>query len=458
MGLGNPTVRPASEPRGAGVARRLASLAARLTYRDIEVVALAEAPRGPAVLVSNHFGGLADALLLLHVSERFPRIVARDVIWRYPVAGPLMRWIGAIPVHRRADTPGAAPDNDAMFASCYAALADRSQVLIFPEGVTQDDPFLAPVKTGAARIALGARSAGTPGIEIQAVGIHYEDKAAFRSRVLVAFGDSLDIDTTAPSLPSDSPAAGPADRAAVRALTDTVSHGMRQVAPDYHDWDQAHDLALAAQTTLRSVSPPASRARGVPLAHSEPIAATLARLPSGLVNPVRAAAARYRTHLASLRLTDATLATSSTAETTVTPRTLTDLLLVVLLTPYALLGAALGLVPYLLAQATRLIPASPAVRSTILPAVALLVFLTEWVWLAAAAGRRDGWEAAAIVALLTPAFIAATVVVAERAVLTWRTLRRWWTSRRRTQHLSAARQARNDLVDAVTHALGQVKP
>lgn len=457
MGAGTLEVRPGSQPRGAGLARRLAGLAARLTYRDIEVVALTEPPHGPAVLVSNHFGGLADALLLLHVSERFPRIVAREVIWRYPVAGPLMRWIGAIPVHRRADTPGAAPDNDAMFASCYTALADGSVVLIFPEGVTQDDPFLAPVKTGAARIALGARAAGTPGVEIQAAGIHYEDKAAFRSRVLVAFGDSIDIDATAPALPSSGDNVGADNRAAVHALTDTVSQGMRRVAPDYSDWDQAHDLTLAAQTTLRSVSPPPERARDVPLAHSETIAATLARLPAATVAPVRAAAAGYRDRLTSLRHTDATLARSS-AQTTLSARTLLDLLLIVLLVPYAVLGAALGLVPYLLTQATRLIPAAPAMRSTILPAVALLAFLTEWVWLAVAAARRDGWEAGAVVALLAPAFLAATVVVAERAVLTWRALRRWWTSRGRTQRLTAARQARHDLVDATAHALAQVRP
>ena len=55
----------------------------------------------------------------------------------------------------------------------YAA----ATVIILPEGVTRDDPSIASIKTGAARLALGARAHETAGIQITAVGIRYEDKA-----------------------------------------------------------------------------------------------------------------------------------------------------------------------------------------------------------------------------------------------------------------------------------------
>jgi 1-acyl-sn-glycerol-3-phosphate acyltransferase len=51
-----------------------------------------------------------------------------------------MRWIGVIPVRRRADDTTGRPDNDAMFSACYDALAERDQVLIFPESVTRTIP------------------------------------------------------------------------------------------------------------------------------------------------------------------------------------------------------------------------------------------------------------------------------------------------------------------------------
>ncbi len=47
-----------------------------------------------------------------------------------------------------------------------------------------------------------------------------------------------------------------------------------------------------------------------------------------------------------------------------------DAVLTVLLIPYAIVGALAVAVPYLLVRATRLIPAAPAVRATILPIVA----------------------------------------------------------------------------------------
>ncbi len=68
------------------------------------------------------------------------------------------------------------------FASAYASRAHGDMILIFPEGVTQDVPHMAEAKTGAARIALGAKASGTNSVRIVPIGVHYENKAVFRSR------------------------------------------------------------------------------------------------------------------------------------------------------------------------------------------------------------------------------------------------------------------------------------
>ncbi|MEL7210194.1 MAG: 1-acyl-sn-glycerol-3-phosphate acyltransferase, partial [Actinomycetota bacterium] len=179
---------------GPGLSRKdrfiakLVSFLTRAVYRDVEFYAPEPVPADvPQLTVSNHFGGLADGLLLLDVLPRRPGIVARDVIWRVPVAGRLMSWIGGIPVHKPEDR-GSATSNDEMFASCYDALRAGGHILIFPEGVTRNEPSIAPVKTGAARIALGARASGVEDVHVLPVGIHYEDKAALRSRVFVNAG------------------------------------------------------------------------------------------------------------------------------------------------------------------------------------------------------------------------------------------------------------------------------
>ena len=61
------------------------------------------------------------------------------------------------------------------------------------EGKSHDEPGLAPLKTGAARMALEAMTSGSaPDLAIVPIGLVFERKEAPRSRVLVQVGsDSL---------------------------------------------------------------------------------------------------------------------------------------------------------------------------------------------------------------------------------------------------------------------------
>lgn len=435
----------------AAVVRRAAALAARITYRDIEVLTSDLPADGPVLAVSNHFGGAADGILLVYLSDRMPRIVVRDVLLRVPIAGSIMRSIGAIAVHKADDAGGDTSTNDIMFRSCYQALAEGSLVLIFPEGVTQDDPYLAPVKTGAARIALGARASGVENITILPIGIHYEDKAAFRSRVLIVAGEPIDLDALAPELDpgGESPTAD--NRAAVVSLTELIDHKMRSAGPDYRDWEQALDLQLAASTVMRTVRRGyASTLAPVPLALIEQFAERLAQRPAATQERICTAARDYRESLTTLHLTDSEVAAGGRTGSRL--RVVLTALLTLLLVPYAVIGALVVAIPYLVAQSTRLIPLAPAVRATILPLVALLAFVVEWIWLSISVASGQDPVSAAVFALLFPAFAGALVVVVERASLLWRSWKRWTTSRRRGASVRLAQTQRRDLIAAVEGA------
>ncbi len=400
-----------ARPRGV-VVRRLARLVSNLVYREIDVwvdPGLVTGGRGgPTIAVANHFGGLADGVLLVDAFPVMPRIVARDVIWKIPVAGQLMTAIGGIPVHRAAD--GAKASNDVMFGSCYQALQQRDTILIFPEGVTQDVPHIAPVKTGAARIALGARASGVGGIRIVAVGVHYEDKAGFRSRVLVNAGPALDVDEWVRAHGFEG---GAGNREAVDALTAEITSRLQDSAPNYPDWDTANAYAEAAEIPLHDVEDP-----DVPLRYGD------VQLLAGQLHQqdqdggLASAAADYRAALREARTWDETIARHGRRQgRSAAQSRWRDLVLSVLLMPYAVLGAVIGLVPWLLVQAVRLLPAAPAVRATITPGLAALAFGLEWLttswWVFEQAGASAGLYAF----LLIPFFLAATVFVAERLSL-----------------------------------------
>jgi 1-acyl-sn-glycerol-3-phosphate acyltransferase len=407
---------------GGGVPRRLARIAANLVYRDIDVhLPFEPVQAGPVLAVANHFGGLADGVLLVDSAPRMPRVVARDVIWRIPLVGRLASGIGMIPVHKAADG-GARATNDEMFASAYRALGDHDLVLIFPEGVTQDVPYMAEVRTGAARIVLGARESGVRGIQILPTGVHYEDKAGFRSRALVNVGPPIDLDAW---VGQRGPVVGGADdRDAVRDLTALINDRLRHVAPDFPDWEQAHALETVAEVLLNDVD--ASPSPPMQYGDRELLAARLNRVPEPDRAPLVSVGSQYRAALHAAGASDHSLATAANPP----PRSwgwLRDLVLVLLLAPFALAGLVAAAMPLLMVLIASKLRIAPAVRATVVPGLALLLFMGEWVVFAVQSGEDGSLEIGLAALVLFPFFVAVLFLVVERVTLLWQ---RWRRTRR----------------------------
>jgi 1-acyl-sn-glycerol-3-phosphate acyltransferase len=204
-----------------------ARAAVAVFYRGIDVTALERIPRDrPAVLAANHRNALGDVAVIVAKMPDFPRFLASASWWKSAPARLLFRLGGVVPVHRRRDgDPG---QNQSSFEECHAALAAGAHVAIFPEGEMHSEPALLPLKTGAARIALGAASeAGVTDVVIVPVGLLYDDVGRFRSDVEVHVGVPIEAADWADAYRTD-----PAK--AVREVTDlladrlagvTVNHG-----------------------------------------------------------------------------------------------------------------------------------------------------------------------------------------------------------------------------------------
>ena len=141
--------------------RALARALVRLFYHRVEVVGVERVPRsGPLVIVANHRNALVDPLLLIATLPRTLRPVAKAPLFRHPILAPFLRLAGALPVHRRQD-PGSEPgENARTFEAVAAALEAGGAILIFPEGVSQPEPVLMPLRTGVARMVLGTEGRG----------------------------------------------------------------------------------------------------------------------------------------------------------------------------------------------------------------------------------------------------------------------------------------------------------
>ncbi|PYN83802.1 MAG: hypothetical protein DMD96_00830 [Candidatus Rokuibacteriota bacterium] len=155
-----------------------------LFYRRIDVVGRERIPpSGGVIVAANHHNSVVDAMLIIATVSRTVTVLANAPLFRHPLVGPPLRMLGAVPVNRRLEAGDDPRKNEAMFAAAIEALRAGGVILIFPEGRTQPQPILLPLRTGAARLALGAeRAAGGPcPVTLLPVGIAFHDPGTFRS-------------------------------------------------------------------------------------------------------------------------------------------------------------------------------------------------------------------------------------------------------------------------------------
>jgi len=140
------------------------------------------------------------------------------------VIGYFVHALDSLPAYRRQDKGEDVSRNLETFDAARKLLARGGTIGIFPEGVSHNEPRLKTLKTGAARIALGAVSSGEAlDLQIVPVGLYYTEKTMFRSSALVHFGEPLPV--TRVALESD----GTPPREAVRELSDQIEKALREV-------------------------------------------------------------------------------------------------------------------------------------------------------------------------------------------------------------------------------------
>lgn len=155
---------------------------------------LAEA-EGGVIVAPNHTSWF-DPLVVAYIlwsSDRPPRFLAKEAVFRVPVVGWIIKSAGQIPVHR------ATSDASKAIESALAALARGECVVVYPEGTITRDPGLWPMtaKTGAVRTALVSGAPIYPlahwGAQDVMGPYRKEFKILPRKTVKFAIGDPVDL-------------------------------------------------------------------------------------------------------------------------------------------------------------------------------------------------------------------------------------------------------------------------
>lgn len=234
------------------ILKPVVAVALRWYYRRVSVTGLERIPReGPVFLAVNHPNALVDALVVGVVTPRRVGFTAKATIFANPLVARFLTRAGVIPLRRAADEAKRGNDaagdpsrNAASFDAVAQALAQGSAIVIFPEGKSHDDPRLAPLRTGLARMAIhAAQQFGVRGIRIVPVGLLFERKEIPRSRVLMQVGEPIDVDAML------------AASVQVQTLTEVVADRLQAVTLNFESTEDAERLQMVGSTLAALLSP-----------------------------------------------------------------------------------------------------------------------------------------------------------------------------------------------------------
>lgn len=429
------------------VLTRLIAWLTAAVFRSITVLRRDPEPDGPVLVLANHGGGLADILAVIHASGRFPRFLARDVIWKYPIVRGVMRRVNAIPVHRRQDHGGSA-DNTGMFDDAFAGLANGDLLAIYPEGDSIAEPRLATLRTGAARIALGALARGTDA-SIVPMGLHFYDVSVLRGRCFVDVAHSFKVSDAIAQLDPLGELGEPNEdnRALVSALTGFFHESLAGVVDEYDDWQQRREFEAAATMYLRNK-------RGdhhAPIAYEEmaAVAAAITASDPETKSVVSECVRSFDSAIEILGVSGAAFTRASMIGT----RVATQFGLTLLFLPLALLGLIVNVVPMALVKLVTLTRMAAPTAATVKPLVAALAFPAAWAWWALQARQHWGLVGLVAAAAIGPVSLIALEAVAERLQLMWLTVRAW--RRADGAVLDRVMATNQSLIDAVDGAVQQ---
>lgn len=430
---------------------RLAAFATRTFYRT--TVTGGVIPReGPLLLMGNHPNSMLDPLFLAAIARRPVRFLAKAPLFSNPWTSWAVNAVGAIPVYRPKDNPALVQQNVSTFRAAHDALLAGDAIGIFPEGMSHDAPSLVPVRTGAARIALGARARLGREFPIVPVGLILRNKEEFRSEAHVLVGDPVEWADISGA--EDDPAA-------VKQLTARIDESLRGVTLNLDDWEDASLITAAEEIYVAEHGrEPENRSlvERWRLA-AEILSQTRREGEAGAVQLAR----DIRRHDDSLRLLGLR-AGDLHADTDL--RAAVDWSARRISLPVALLiatfGALLYWVPYrLTAVVVGRSRADENSRASAKLVAGAALFLAWIGVLAAFVWRFAGWKAGVAALVLLPLLAVATLVLLERSSEAWGEVRRFFLLRSSARTLDGLRARQRDLArrmktlrDASTRAAG----
>ena len=185
------------------------------------------ATSSPTIYVANHPNTFMDPLIVAALSKKNIHFLANGSVFNR-FTRPIFKFLNMLPIYRKIDKTdkplSQAELNKMSFQKCFDFLKKGGTLLIFPEGTSEIERKLREIKTGTARIALGAEYENNfqLNLKIVPIGLNYADADKFRSEVFVKIGKPISLESYAASYQPD-------NFEAVEQLTQVIEQSLSEL-------------------------------------------------------------------------------------------------------------------------------------------------------------------------------------------------------------------------------------
>ena len=195
---------------------------------------------GKSFWCANHASGIVDPTLIFGVSPVNLSPISKSTLWKNPVMKVLLNSAKAIPVYRAQDlkeiqeqqgksgSQVSKAGNKEAFKAVTKRITEGGNILIFPEGISHDEPNIQRLKSGVARMAQQAveEMGEDKSVVLQPVSVDYFEKDEFRSIVTVHYGKGVIVNK---------------DSVEIDNIMNALEQGMYEGLAKFETWDEKRD-------------------------------------------------------------------------------------------------------------------------------------------------------------------------------------------------------------------------
>lgn len=166
----------------------------RIFFRSITIQNKKLIPeKGPLLVLANHPSTFLDPIVIATLLDRKVFFLAKGELFKSSFAKWFLPKLSMIPVYRKQDDPTLMSKNQDTFKKCFEHLEKGGAILMFPEGISITERKLRPIKTGAARIVMGAEANNDfkLGAHVVTIGLNYANPHRFNKDVFINIDEPI---------------------------------------------------------------------------------------------------------------------------------------------------------------------------------------------------------------------------------------------------------------------------